>query len=135
MSLPADPGKTSGRRPVSTVLNVMLAVVLLLFIVAGILELIPANYYALTPGQAVSVDPMIRIRGYPPVQGNGKLFMTDVSVAQVDHKLEELYWRTRPNVELDPAQAVRGNLSAAQYIQLNGALMTDSIRKAEVAAL
>src|SRR5436189_6426769 len=61
--------------------------------------------------------------------------MTDVSVQEINHKLEELYWRTRPNVEIDPAQAVAGNLSQQQYIQLNNQLMSDSIRKAEVAAL
>ena len=135
MSLPAESGTTTGRSTASTLLNVLIAVVLLLFIAGGILELIPASYYALTPGQAISVDPMIRVTGFPPVHTKGKLFMTDVSVAQVDHLLEELYWRTRPNVELDPETTVRGNLSAGQYIQLNNQLMNDSIRKAEVAAL
>lgn len=133
MSSPDD--RERGRSRVSTGLNWLIAILLVVLLVAGVLELIPSHYYALAPGEAQSVQPMIRVKGYPPVHTKGRLLMTDVSVAQVNHKLEELYWRIQPHVELDPAQAVAGNLSQQQYLQLNDQLMSDSIRKAEVAAL
>jgi PDZ domain-containing protein len=104
-------------------------------VAAVVLELIPAKYYALAPGSALPVAPKLSIHGYPPVNARGTLYMVDVSVVPVDHLLEELYWKLQPDAELDPAQTVAGNLSFNQYVQVNADLMTDSIHKAEVAAL
>jgi PDZ domain-containing protein len=111
------------------------AVFVLLALSAAILEFIPEHYYAIAPGSASPVAPMINVKGYPPVHGQGKLYMVDVTVAPVNHLLEELYWKTQPNVELDPAQAVVGNLSNQQYLRVNDQLMSNSIQTAEVVAL
>lgn len=81
------------------------------------------------------VAPRVTVKGYPPVRNADTLYMVDVSVIPVNHLLEELYWRIQPNVELDPATTVAGDLSPQQYIQVNAEMMDDSIRKAEVAAL
>jgi PDZ domain-containing protein len=135
MSLPAESPEQPVRGRRSTLTNWLVGILLVLCIGAGALELVPSHYYALAPGDAVNVQPMIQVKGYPAPHGRGRLLMTDVSIAQVNHKLEELYWRIQPHVDLEPAQAVAGNLSNQQYLQLNDELMSDSIRRAEVAAL
>lgn len=115
--------------------QVATGLLVLIAVAAVILEIIPANYYALAPGNALPVAPKVSVPGFPPVGGKGTLYMVDVSVVPVDHLLEELYWKLQPDAELDPAQTVAGNLSFNQYVQVNADLMTDSIHKAEVAAL
>lgn len=116
-------------------LSDLMNALLLLAVIALVLELFPSNYYMLLPGDARSVDPMLSIKGYPPVHGHGGLYMTDVTVYKVDHKLEELYGRLNPQADLEPTQAVSGGLSQRQYLHLNAQLMTNSIQEAEVAAL
>jgi len=114
--------------------NFMTAI-LILVIIAGILEIIPANAYMFMPGDALQVQPMIKIKGHAPYRAAGKLYMTDVTVYKVDHLLEELYAKVNPDVDLEPAQSVSGGLSQNQYLQLNTQLMSDSIQQAEAAAL
>ena len=140
MENPRTEGSASGgrrlglslRRPrVSDLVTVLLVVVL----IAGVLEIIPSNYYMLLPGQARSVAPMIHVQGAGGEQFKGTLYMTDVSIYKVDHKLEEIYGRVNPNADLEPTQSVAGNLSEKQYLRANALLMTDSIQEAEIAAL
>jgi PDZ domain-containing protein len=111
------------------------ALLVLVAVAVVILEIIPAHQYALAPGSALPVASKVNVQGYPPVNGRGTLYMVDVSVIPVDHLLEEIYWKLQPDVELDPAQTVAGNLSYHQYIQLNQEMMSDSVHKSEVAAL
>lgn len=113
----------------------LVTALLLLALIAGVLELIPANSYMFMPGQALRVEPMIKIQGHRPFRSAGKLYMTDVTVYKVDHLLEELYGRVNPDVDIEPAQTVSGGLSQNQYLQLNAQLMSDSIQQAEAAAL
>ncbi|GAC1334401.1 MAG: SepM family pheromone-processing serine protease [Chloroflexota bacterium] len=112
-----------------------MSVVLTITLVVLVLELIPSNYYMLLPGEARPVSPMLSVAGYPPIRGRGTLYMTDVSVYKVDHKLEELYGRVNTNADLEPTQAVSGNLSDRQYQRYNSRLMTNSIEEAQIAAL
>ncbi len=132
MSRQADENPVRRRVPWSQIGTGVLVVIAL---AAVILEILPAHQYALAPGSAIPVGPKVKVQGHPPVRGAGTLYMVDVTVAPVDHLLEELYWKLQPNVDLYPAQAVAGNLSNEQYIQLNAEMMSDSIPKAEVAAL
>jgi PDZ domain-containing protein len=132
MTSPVD--RAGSKRPV-TWGQVGTGLLVALALAAVVLEILPAHYYALAPGSALAVGSRVTVTGYPPVKGPGRLYMVDVSVVPVEHVLEELYWRLQPNVELDPAQSVAGSLSPQQYIQLNTQLMSDSIPKAEVAAL
>lgn len=108
---------------------------LLVALVVVILELIPVNYYVLRPGQALSVAPMISIKGHPPVKTRGSLYLTDVYLSPVQHKLEELFWRLDPNAEIDPAQAVSGGLPNNLFLAVNQDMMRDSEEAAEAAAL
>jgi Lon-like protease len=121
------------RRP--SLSQIGMAVLVVLAVAVVVLELIPANYYALAPGNALPVSPKISVRGFPPVKGKGTLYMVDVSVIPVDHLLEKLYWKLQPDADLEPAQVVAGPLTFNQYVRVNENLMTDSIHKAEVAAL
>lgn len=132
MSEPAESDHVRSRVPWGQIGTGLLVVVA---VVAVILEFLPAHQYALAPGSAIPVGPKVTVHGYPPVRTGGTLYMVDVTVAPVDHLLEELYWKLQPNVDLYPAQEVAGNLSNQQYIQLNTEMMSDSIPKAEVAAL
>ncbi|MGP8058456.1 MAG: S16 family serine protease [Acidimicrobiales bacterium] len=77
---PPPPPAPRARRRWPVVLGVVLVVVLALVIVASRINL---NYYALTPGDAQPVDPLIRV---PPAQGHpvhGQVLLTDVYVAQL----------------------------------------------------
>jgi Lon-like protease len=137
MSLPADTEGVSGHRPKRrfSVVSILTTVLVVLAVVALILQILPANYYLLMPGEALQVEPMIKIPGYPQRSHQGSLYLTDVTVYKVDHVLEELYGRVNPEADLEPAQAVAGGLSFKQYLQYNAQLMNDSTKKAEVAAL
>lgn len=113
-------------------LSIPLLVVLLIL---GILELIPANEYLMLPGQALSVEPMIHIKDYPPLHTRGRLFMVDVTLDKVNHLLEEIYGKLVPNAQLYPAQDVAGNMSEKQYLKYDVKLMDTSQQSAEAAAL
>jgi PDZ domain-containing protein len=113
----------------------ILVALLIVVIVGGVLELIPADEYMLLPGEAKAVQPMISVHGYPPPHSRGGLYMTDVNLYKVNHLLEELYGKLNPQADLEKAQDVSGGLSDAQYQKLNAQLMADSINKAEAAAL
>ena len=105
-------------------------------LIVGILEIIPANSYILLPGQALSVAPMISIKGYPTRPKSGRLYMVDVSVYKADHLLEQLlYSHLYSGADVEPAQNVTGGLSDQQYNQYNVQAMSDSIHQAEAAAL
>jgi len=130
MSAPVDGTR---RRP--HLGTIVLSIVAVLALIALILELIPSNYYMLLPGQALPVESMIAVQGYPNHKYSGRLLMTDVTLYKVNHKLEEIYGRLNPNAELDPAQSFSGGLSQDQYLQLNDELMLNSVQQAEVAAL
>lgn len=136
MSLPAEEsGPSTPRRRRFITFNDFLIALLIIAAIVGILELIPANYYMLLPGQALPVESMIDVQGHPPLRGSGRLYMTDVTLYKVNHLLEELYGRINPNAELDPATSFSGGLSENQYLKLNDQLMTDSVHQAEAAAL
>lgn len=113
----------------------LLIPLLIVLLILGVLELIPANEYMLLPGQALPVEPMIHIKGYPPLHTRGRLFMVDVTLYKVNHLLEEIYGRLDPNAELYPAQDVAGNMSEKQYLKYNVQLMDTSQQSAEAAAL
>jgi len=113
--------------------------IVLLVIVGLILELLPANYYVLMPGEAVNVQGMVAIKKYPVLSTRGALYMTDVSLYKVNHKFEELgarvYGWVNPGVQLVAGSEVSGGMSDAQYTHTNVQLMGDSVQAAQVAAL
>lgn len=108
---------------------------IVLALAALVLELIPTNVYVLRPGQALNVSAMVTVKGYPPRHKAGRLYMTDVYLQQVQHKLEELFWRLDPNAEVDPAQTVTSGLNNQQYTELNLDMMQNAVQDAEAAAL
>jgi len=110
------------------------AILLIAAVALGILYLIPSNYYMLLPGDALPVAPMISIPGHPLPKTKGGLYLTDVTLYKVDHKIEELYGRFNSDADLQPAQSFSGGLSESSYLALNQQLMDDSIRQAEAAA-
>lgn len=135
MSLPDEqPSQVQERRRRFRVTDLFIPLLIVLLIL-GILELIPANEYMLLPGQALPVESMIHIKGYPPFHTRGRLFMVDVTLYKVNHLLEEIYGKLDPNADLYPAQDVAGNMSEKQYLKYNVQLMDTSQQSAEAAAL
>ncbi|MGH2449322.1 MAG: YlbL family protein [Chloroflexota bacterium] len=115
--------------------SALLMLVIVLGLTTLILQLLPSNYYLLMPGQAIPVEGLIQVKGHPRQSYEGNLYMTDVSLYKVNHKLEELYGRLTPGADLEPAKPFSGGLSYNQYMLLNTELMDNSIQAAEVAAL
>lgn len=135
MSLPDEQPSIVEERKRGFRMSDLFIPLLVVLLILGILELIPANEYMMLPGQALSVEPMIHIKGYPPLQSRGRLFMVDVTLYKVNHLLEEIYGKLDPNAQLFPAQDVAGNMSEKQYLQYNVKLMDTSQQSAEAAAL
>lgn len=135
MSLPDEQPSPSEEHRRRFRLSDLVIPLLLVLLILGILELIPANEYMLLPGQALAVEPMIHIKGYPAPHTRGHLFMVDVTLYKVNHLLEEIYGKLDPNADLYPAQDVAGNMSEKQYLKYNVQLMDTSQQSAEAAAL
>ncbi|HEX6508972.1 MAG TPA: PDZ domain-containing protein, partial [Chloroflexota bacterium] len=136
MSLPAErPADERIRRRRPSPFNIAFGVILILALIVGVLEIIPSDYYLLLPGDALSVGPMITIKGHPAKPTRGNLYMTDVTFLKTGHLLQELYGRLNPDADLEKAQQFSGGLSQSQYLKLNASLMDDSTHQAEAAAL
>lgn len=137
MSEPADQTEQAEESRLQRILgsNWLFVPIMVIALAAIVLYLIPVDEYVLLPGQAMSVQPMISIRGHPPKPHTGRLMLTDVSLYHATHKLEDLYFRLQSDADIEPAQVVSGSLSASQYNQLNISLMDTSIQSAEAAAL
>ena len=108
---------------------------LLVAAVVVVLEIIPANAYVILPGEAVPVEPMIKIQGQSISKSSGNLYMTDVSYYKANHLLEQLYGELNPDADIEQVQTFSGGLSQSQYVQYNSDLMVGSIQQAEAAAL
>ncbi len=123
-------GRALGRRYRAIIITV--AILLVLVIVASEVRL---PYYAMSPGQAVPVESMIKAPKSVAVhRSHGSVLMTDVYVTPV--RLIDLpsYWLSSDTALL-PSQDLLGGLSASEYEALSLSEMRHSQLQAEVAAL
>jgi PDZ domain-containing protein len=110
----------------------IVAVVLAAIILAS--SLISLPYYAITPGAAQSVLPLI---GVPPAHAqnhNGSIDLVDVEVTPL-RLIDWLYFKLDPNATLYSSAAIQGPETNAQY-NIEGVLdMADAQQAATVVAL
>lgn len=109
--------------------------VVVLVIAAGVAgTTIKLDYYALAPGSALSVAPLIKV---PPDKSHsvpGQVYLTTVSLSQV-RAIDYVPDRLRSDVSVVPAAQVLGTLPPSQ-LQVQNALEMDSSKQAaQVAAL
>jgi PDZ domain-containing protein len=106
-----------------------------LVIAAGVAgTTINLNYYALAPGSALSVAPLIKV---PPDKSHsvpGQVYLTTVSLSQV-RAIDYIPDQLRSDVSVVPAEQVLGTLPPSQLQVQNALEMDDSKQSAQVAAL
>src|SRR5436309_11882276 len=88
------PKRRSLALPLVTALLFVAAVVLV------VLYLIPENYYAEIPGDAVPVGSLIKVQGHHPKPHQGAFYLTDVTIYKVDNLLEKLYAEANADTDL-----------------------------------
>src|SRR5690242_2609865 len=128
MSAPAEPRAAKRSSRGNRFLNIL--TVLLVIVAAGllILYLIPSDYYLVLPGDAVQVDPLIKVKGHPAKPKRGRIFLTDVSFVKADHLLVELWGRINTEADLEKSSDFTGGYSQNQYIRLNRQAMNSSVQ-------
>ena len=94
----------------------MLVVTLVLLVLVIVASLISIPYYAITPGDAVDVTPLV---GVPrsqshPHNGNGAILLTDVQIVSL-RAVNWLYYWLNSDDEIDRKANITGTLSTAQY--------------------
>lgn len=99
-----------GRRAVYAGLG-LLAVLVTAALVAA---LVSVPYYAITPGAGLDVAPLISVPRAAATDHRGSVLLTDVELVPL-RALTYLWYRIDPNVQIVPASALVGPLSAAQY--------------------
>lgn len=92
------------------------------------------DYYALSPGNALAVNPLITLpkdKSHPP---KGTIYLTDVSISQV-RLIDALPDLLDSNTALVRTSDILGSTPPSQFDQLNALAMDQSQQAAEVAAL
>ena len=115
---------------------VAVAVALVVLLVAGaVADHIELGYYALTPGEARPVGPLVTVPRSRAHRVEGKLLLTDVYVSQVT-ALAYLYDKLRSDVQVLPATTVLGPATPPSELVVQGYLeMAQSQAAAKAAAL
>jgi len=125
-------GGVSHRRRWLSVLLVALLAVVLLVVVASRIDL---NYYALTPGVAQPVAPLVRVPKDLSHPVRGSLLLTDVYVTRVS-LLDYLPYKLDGNAQLLTSEALLGPYTPPDQLTTQGYLeMAQSQSAAKAAAL
>ena len=115
-------------------LRVVLALVAVVALV-GVGQSWTVPYYALTPGDATNVAPLISVRGLATDPHRDAIMLTDVYLSTLT-AWQWLYMHLQSHVEFVPASELVDPGVPASQIQAQGYLeMADSKQAAEVAAL
>jgi PDZ domain-containing protein len=140
---PAPPGDAIGppeeppppparRRRVWSTALVAFAVVLLLFVIGA--SFYPVPYYAIAPGSASDVNPLITVPAAHRHQSKGQLLFVTVTESKLV-VLEFLRDQFDPNVDILGRAAIEGPKPSVPLTQQNLQEMTDSKQTAIVVAL
>ena len=115
-----------------------LGTVIALVLVFGIVAVgfnYPLPYYALAPGSARSVTPLIEAGDTPLYPPEGEVLLTTISLQQV-HPFEALRGWLRTDVDVLPEEQIRPPETTDQeYRQFNFQVMDESKQNAIVVAL
>jgi PDZ domain-containing protein len=94
--------------------RIVLVTALIIALVVVISSFVTLNEYAITPGQAVSVIPLISVDKGHTQHHKGSVLLTDVQIVPL-RAIDYLYYKLNSNDEVLPKSVVIGTLSAAQY--------------------
>jgi PDZ domain-containing protein len=114
----------------------MVLFVILVVILAGIVVLGKwnTNEYAITPGDATPVAPLVKIKGVASETHPGKIMLTDVYLSTLD-AWQWLYYHFKSHVQFVQSDQLIETGVPADELQAQGYLeMSDSKQAAEVAA-
>jgi len=87
---------------------------LIVVIVVIVAALIPLPYYAITPGDALDVAPLINVPAADAHAHAGSILLTDVQIVSL-RAVDWLYYRLNSNDEIDRQSAITGTLTTSQY--------------------
>lgn len=116
----------------------LLGLTIVLVLVFGIVAVglnFPLPYYALAPGSAREVGPLIEATGTEVYPAEGKVLLTTISLQQV-HPFEALRGWLRTDIDVLPEEQIRPpETSDQEYRQFNFQVMDESKQNAIVVAL
>lgn len=130
------PGWASGERPPFRWRrrHTLIAVLAVLVAAVAVASLVSIPYYAITPGQATSVEQLIGLPKGRVHAHKGQFLLVDVLLTPL-RAIEWPYFELDPNAQIVTAGALLGTANAAQY-QIQGQLdMSNAQRAATVVAL
>jgi Lon-like protease len=124
--------KASRRRRIA---SVIIAVLLVLGVLALIGTRISTNDFAITPGSAQPVAPLIKVAGTPEPAGSGKILLTDVLLTQLNWT-NYLWYRLDSNADIVPTdELIPTNVNTSQLNAQGYLEMSQSKEAAKTAAL
>lgn len=110
------------------------AIVVVLVIAVIVSSLVSVPYYAVTPGKAQDIAPLIGVPKSADHHHKGSILLVDVELVPLK-AIEYLWYKLDPNASIEPNDAILGPESAAQY-NVEGQLdMSDAQQAATVVAL
>ena len=128
----APPAQRSRRRLIAIIIIV---VVLVLGTAAAIGSKINTGDYAITPGSAQSVAPLITVAGHPESPGSGKIMLTDVLLTQLNWT-NYLVYKLNSDADIIPSsELVDPGVSPSQLDAQGYLEMAQSKAAAKTAAL
>ena len=126
------PAKWSRRRRIVTGIIVVLLVLGLLALIG---TRISTNDFAITPGSAQPVAPLIKVAGTPEPNGSGKILLTDVLLTQLN-VTNYLWFRLNGNADIVPTdELIPPNVNPSQLNAQGYLEMSQSKEAAKTAAL
>jgi PDZ domain-containing protein len=129
--MPPAPPSSRGRRIATVALICVLVVGIALF--AG--SKVSTGQYAITPGSAQPVAPLITVAGHPEVSGSGQIMLTDVLLSPVTWT-NYLWFKLSSNTSFIPSSALVPPGVSPSQLDTQGYLeMAQSKEAAKTAAL
>ena len=98
------------RRPIKIALGFLVVILLVVIVTA----LIPLSYYAITPGDALDVAPLISVPHGEAHIHKGSVLLTDVQIVPL-RAVDWLFYKLNSDDEIDRQSAVTGPLTPTQY--------------------
>jgi PDZ domain-containing protein len=121
-------GPLPSRRHVVRPRHYLLGVVVVLLVAIVASSLISVPYYAITPGQAQDIAPLIKVPAADHHRHDGQILLVDVELVPL-RAIEWLWYKLNPNDAIEPNSDILGPETAAQY-ETEGILDMDNAQQA-----
>jgi PDZ domain-containing protein len=112
--------------------RILLSVTGIVAVVIVVASFINLNEYAITPGQAISVNPLISVQRGHATAHRGAVLLADVELVPL-RAIDYLFYRLNGNAQIVPKTELIGTLTPAQY-NTEGVLDMASARQAATVA-